>query len=158
LVIEFAKTEPDETLLTNQQKKRLKSMATTNPFVWILLLALPGISMLAVARFFTDVACLYPREAPLLKLHPLAFGMIMSLVMAGLLCLCQLPGPSFLLYLTAALPLAFGQYLLNAFWKQVEKPGLLVRQAFSVGELFAIIVGSMILGLIVTGQAMGIKP
>jgi hypothetical protein len=75
----------------------------------------------------------------------------MTGTMVALLYLFKLPGLFYLLYLSGVLPLAAAQYMLNRFWETIEDPALSIRQAFSVGELAALIVGSLFLGLVVTG-------
>ena len=65
-------------------------------------------------------------------------GAVMTAALVALLSLYRLPGIYYLLYLLASIPLAAAQYMLNRFWSTCERPGLLVRQAFSVSELIAI--------------------
>ncbi|MBI2809514.1 MAG: hypothetical protein HYX67_01600 [Candidatus Melainabacteria bacterium] len=66
-----------------------------------------------------------------------------------------MPGPFMLLFLLAVAPFVLAQSWLNAYWKTQEPPNTLVRQAFSSGELASLILGAVLLGLIVTGFAIG---
>ena len=66
------------------------------------------------------------------------------------------PGWKYLFALNAALPLAFAQHLLNGFWNEIEghRKKVIVRQAFSGGELIALVFGGVLLGLVVAGAGV----
>lgn len=146
----YAREEIDSVPLDEQTRKALESIKTNKPLLWTALLAFPGIQMYAAARFFAKLVSI---AAPpgFFKTHRWLSGILLTAAMVGLLCFAELKGAPYLLFLTAALPLAFAQSILNGFWKRVEPDGLLVRHAFTPGELFALIIGSLGLGLVVTG-------
>jgi hypothetical protein len=150
-LVKFSQAEAEHKPMSTRARNQLAVIGKTNPYIWAGLLLLPGIQLLATTRFFSDVARIYPHEAGPMTKHPLLFGIVMSGLMVGLLCLAQLPGALYLLFLSACLPLAAAQHMLNQFWQEQEPKGLLVRQAFSVSELLALILGSLVLGLIITG-------
>jgi len=132
-------------------KAAMATLTKVNPVLFTVGLLVPVVQLVLVTIFFTTAARLYPGERPLTTLHPWLCGIALTLSMLGLLCCGALPGFAFLAYLTAAIPLAFTQYLLNAFWQTIEPEDHVVRQAFSGGELFMLITGSVLLGLVVTG-------
>lgn len=92
----------------------------------------------------------YPRRHPLV-----ASGIIVGAII-GFQFLVNLPGLFFLLSFLVGFPLAVAQNWLNAYWNSVEPGNLLVRHAFTVKEMVAIVAGSVVLGLIVAG--MMIRP
>jgi hypothetical protein len=65
---------------------------------------------------------------------------------------------AFLYLLVGTIPLVVSQALLNSFWKSVEGDKVIVRQAFSIGELFLLIMGAGVLGLNVAGLMTGAVP
>ena len=132
----------------------LKSCANKNAYWQTFGLLVPFWQLFLTTGFFADTISLYPGEIPLAKKFPLLGGAVMTAALAALLSLYRLPGIYYLLYLLASIPLATAQYMLNRFWSTCERPGLLVRQAFSVSELIAMIFGSLFLGLVVTGIAI----
>lgn len=80
-----------------------------------------------------------------------AVAVALTASVAGLCALAALPGAWFFLYLTATIPIAIAQHLLNDYWRTQEKSKLLVRHAFTPLELVAIIIGASWLGLCIAG-------
>lgn len=115
----------------------------------------PVLQLFLTSLLFTRVAQLYPRKTSIVHKYPMAIGILMTLFMFACLSLYRLPGPFMLLFLLAVAPFVLAQSWLNAYWKTQEPPNTLVRQAFSSGELASLILGAVLLGLIVTGFAIG---
>jgi len=103
---------------------------------------------------FRSIASLSPTVNAWHRINPLAAGALLTAALYGLLSLYKLPGAFYLLYLLAAVPLTIAQGWLNQYWRSVEPKDLLVRHAFSVGELVALIAGAILLGLNVTHFAV----
>jgi hypothetical protein len=94
-----------------------------------------------IARLHPDAASFPRRRAPL------ATALIVA-GLAGFTSLAKLPDPFWLLSFGCCIPLAIVQSWLNAYWLSVEDSGLVVRQAFTIKEILAIIAGSLLLGLV----------
>lgn len=138
----------------NQQEALLK-FKKASPILLAVGLIIPVLQIFLAVRFFKQCAELHPERETVMRRHPWLCGLGVTLALALLLHLARLPGPLFLLYLTAILPIALVQSWLNDLWKSVEPNGLIVRHAFSIGELVSIIVGSMLLGVVVVGFSFG---
>ncbi len=115
-------------------------------------LMLPYVQTYFAAVFFLHVAQLSPKR----KFSPLSTALLLAIAVMLLLELHRLPGVFSLLFLLAAYPLVIAQDLLNSYWQSVEPSGLVIRQAFSVGELVFMIIGILGLGLVLIGMVMGI--
>jgi hypothetical protein len=115
-------------------------------------LMLPYVQTYFAALFFMQVAQLSPKR----KFSPLSTALLLAIAVMLLLELHRLPGVFGMLFLFAAYPLVIAQDLLNAYWQSVEPSGLVIRQAFSASELVFMIIGSLGLGLALTGMVMGI--
>jgi hypothetical protein len=141
-----SRLESGEVISDETTAAGLNSLAKVSPLLWTVLLLLPVIQLVSATWFFNDVYRISPQPW-LGKRYALPVAVLTTGSMLGLLCLGHLPGVLYLLFLTAAIPLAAVQYVINGYWKQAEPPGKIVRHAFNVWELLGLIVGSMILGL-----------
>lgn len=151
-------SEKTADIVQNQADKAaltLKSFAKSSPILRTLGLLLPVLQLYLIGRFFKECAELNPDRDSLPGKHPLIAAIVLTSLMFGLFWLYKLPGAFFLLYLTASVPMAIAQSWLNKFWQQEEGSDLVVRHAFSVGELASIIAGSIVLGLVVVGFYVG---
>jgi len=154
----FAREREGEQQVWPEAQAVLERLKTCNPYLFTLLLPIPLVNMVISTRFFADIVRISPGSPESIKQHPIAFGIFITAVMSALvLGFKSLPGLFFLLFLTASLPLALVQHMLNQFWKLVEPPDLIVRQAFSVTELVTLIIGSLWLGLVVVGYMTGMS-
>lgn len=123
--------------------------------IWRTLGALvPGLQIVLTSLLFTRIAQLYPDKTSYAYKHPIAVGILMTIVLDACLWLYRLPGAFMLLFLLSCAPFVLAQYWMNAYWKTQEPPNTLVRQAFSAGELASLILGAVLLGLIVTHFAI----
>lgn len=143
-----------DSLVSESQRVVIK-YNNINPLLRTFGLILPGIQIYLAMDLFKDMARLIPHEDSPVRRKPLLASTILITVTVVLFSLACLPGPLFLLFLTAGFPLSMAQAWLNEYWGSVEPRGMVVRQAFSIGEIVAIIVGGSILGLVVTGFAIG---
>lgn len=113
-----------------------------------------GIVFSILALYFAvtliyGIASLHPNAASFPRRRaPLATGLII-LGLLGFTSLAKLPDPFWLWSFGCCIPLAIVQSWLNAYWQSVEDTELVVRQAFTIKEILAIIVGSLLLGLVV---------
>jgi hypothetical protein len=115
-------------------------------------LMLPFVQAYFAGLFFLQVAQISPKR----QFPPLNTALVLLITMMLLLELHNLPGILSLLFLLATAPLVFAQDLLNSYWQSVEPSNLTIRQAFSASELVFMIVGSITLGLTLTGIVLGI--
>ncbi len=115
---------------------------------------IPGLQLYLTSVLFTRVAELYPRKNSIVRKQPILIGILMTVAMFAFFHLYKLPGAFMLMFLLYVAPFVLAQYWLNAYWKTQEPPGVIVRQAFSAGELASLICGAVLLGLIVTGFAI----
>jgi len=146
------KVESGEATIQDQQTRMaLKMLTRIHPGLFTFGLLIPAVQFVLPTIFFRTVARLYPVEQSLVKRYSWFVGIALTASMVGLLCLAKLPGAFYLAYLTAVLPLAIAQFLLNALWQSVEPEDRMLRQAFTGGELAMLILGSVWLGLVVTG-------
>lgn len=84
--------------------------------------------------------------SPKWKSSPYPLALLLAAGYASLVPFASRLDVSGLLWLLSTFPLVFAQYLLNAFWRQVEPPEARVRQAFSIEEVLFLILG--VLGMI----------
>ncbi len=77
--------------------------------------------------------------------------MLLLISITAMEFLAALPGSLYLLSFLVCIPFCFAQSWLNEYWRSVEHPPHLMRHAFTVKELAAIIVGSLWLGLVLAG-------
>ncbi len=115
---------------------------------------IPVLQRFLTSLLFIRAAQLYPRKTSVVYRHPIAIGILMTVVMFGGFSLYRLPGPFMLLFLLGVAPFVLAQSWLNAYWKTQEPPNTLIRQAFSSGELASLILGAVLLGLMVTRFAI----
>jgi hypothetical protein len=108
--------------------------------IYLMMMQLKGIATLVPDRQA------FPRRHPIISSSILMASLVILVSLAG-----SLNGPWMLLSFLVGVPLGFAQHWLNAYYSAVEEPGLIVRHAFSVKELAAIIIGGMLFGLVVTG-------
>jgi hypothetical protein len=141
----------EATIEDHQTRVALKTLTRIHPALFTFGLLIPAVQFVLPTIFFRTVARLYPVEQSLVRRYSWMVAIALTASMVGLLCLAKLPNAFYLVYLTAFLPLAIAQHLLNAFWKSVESEDKVLRQAFSGGELAMLILGSVWLGLVVTG-------
>lgn len=150
---EFAKEAAQDTAGTRSEQfgAVIKRYEKTQPFLRSAGLVVPLLQLYLVGQFFKDCAELYPVKESFVSQKSLLSGIILTVLMVGLFWLYKLPGAFFLLFLLSAIPMAIAQSWINAFWSAVEEKekDLMIRHAFSAGELVSIIVGSMVFGLIV---------
>jgi len=132
-------------------KVALRTLTQIHPALFTLALLVPVVQLVFATIFFRTVARLYPANQSLVQRCSWLVGFGLTGSMVGLLCLAALPGAFYLCFLAAAVPMAICQYLLNALWRSVESEDTMLRQAFSGGELAMLILGSVLLGLVVTG-------
>jgi hypothetical protein len=114
--------------------------------------AVPLLQLYLTTTFFVRAAALNSADTFARK-RPWLAGVGLAAVMLACFCLAKLPSYWRLLYLLAVIPLMVAQQWLNIYWHKTEPAGTIVRQAFSAGELVALILGAVLLGLNVT-QAM----
>lgn len=133
---------------TPEARAALRFFARQKPILYTLGLIVPGLQIALLLIFYRNIARLSPRRGALLN-NSWFTGVTLTAATVGILCLAELPGWKMLLFLHTALPLALAQVFINKFWRAVERPGLMTRQAFSGGELIAIILGSIWLGLLI---------
>jgi hypothetical protein len=120
----------------------------SKPILETFALLIPVLQIYITCRFFCDAATLRPDTNSFAHRKPIVTGIFLTIVMLGLLSLSQIiQGPFYLLYLLAAIPLAVVQNWINKYWQTVEPSNALVRQAFTPGEMVALILGSIFLGL-----------
>ncbi|HEY9870492.1 MAG TPA: DUF4234 domain-containing protein [Candidatus Obscuribacterales bacterium] len=118
-----------------------------------LLVLTMGVMFSILALYFCvtliyGIARLHPNAASFARRRaPLATGLIV-LGLVGFTSLAKLADPFWLLSFGCCVPLAIVQSWLNAYWRSVEDTELAVRQAFTIKEILAIIVGSLLLGLV----------
>lgn len=134
----------------------LEQFADISPLLRTIGLLVPIFDIYIAVTLIKGIAELNPKDNAFSRRHPLvASGLVMGFVIA-LVYLQTLPGILYLLSFTAAIPLAIVQSWLNNYWKSVELPDLIVRQAFTGKELIAVIVGGLLLGLILAGTMCGV--
>jgi hypothetical protein len=148
----FAKALPlQETgYITLDEQKTFDSLRKMHLWLNTLGLMLPYVQIYFATIFFKQVAQLSPKR----KFSPLTTALLLSISMMLLIALHDLPGLFSMLFVLAACPLVVAQNMLNAYWQSVEPSDLLVRQAFSAGELMFMIIGSIVMGLTLTGIVM----
>lgn len=129
-------------------------LRNVSPFLRTLGALVPGLQIVLTSLLFTRIAQLNPDKTSFAYKHPIAVGILMTIVLVGCLSLYRLPGPFMLLFLLGIAPFVLAQSWLNSFWKTKEPPNTLVRQAFTAGELASLILGAVLLGLIVTHFAI----
>lgn len=132
----------------------LIKLRNTSPILRTMGALVPILQLFLTSVLFTRVAQLYPRPDSLVHKNPIATGIVMTLIMFGCLSLYKLPGPFMMLFLLYVVPFVIAQKWLNEYWETQEPPNSLVRQAFSAGELAALILGAVLVGLIVTRFAI----
>ncbi|MFN8553368.1 MAG: hypothetical protein U0103_17980 [Candidatus Obscuribacterales bacterium] len=132
----------------------LLKLRNTSPILRTMGVLVPIWQLYLTSTLFSAIAQLYPAPDTFAHKNPIATGMIMTLVMFGCMSLYRLPGAFMLLFLLYVTPLVIAQKWLNDYWKTQEPRNTLVRQAFSAGELAALILGAVLLGLIVTHFAI----
>ncbi|HEY9731668.1 MAG TPA: hypothetical protein V6C89_07135 [Drouetiella sp.] len=114
----------------------------------------PILQIFLTSVLFSRCAELNPEPNSFAHKNPIASGMLMTLFMFACLSLYRLPGPLMLLFLLYIAPFVLAQSWLNRFWRSQEPPNALLRQAFSAGELTALILGSILLGLMLARFAV----
>lgn len=117
-------------------------------------MGIPLLEAVFAFSLFRDAARLYPRLLSLSHRQPNLAASILTVCMFAFLSLSALPGELYLLYLAGCIPLAIAQHWLNQFWQSVEPKDVVIRQAFTVPELIALIAGSILLGLVLTHYAV----
>lgn len=138
---------------TNQgAHKTFASLRKMHLWLNTLGLALPYVQIYFASLFFMQVAELSPKR----KFSPLSTALMLAIAVMVLLELHRLPGVLSMLFLLAAYPLVIAQDLLNSYWQSVEPSGLIIRQAFSASELLYMVIGSIVIGLTLTGIVLGI--
>jgi hypothetical protein len=113
-------------------------------------------ALFLAATLIDGIAAINPSPTSFPRRHPhLATASILMALVASM-SLSKLPDPFWLLSLAGSIPLAITQSWLNSYWLSVEPPSSMVRHAFSGKELIAIIIGSLLLGLILAGMMIGV--
>lgn len=115
-----------------------------SPLIRTIGIIIPGWQLYLVFDLFKRVANISP-----LANHnrSTAIALAMTVSLGVMFAAAALPGAFYFLYLTGVVPIAIAQHLLNGYWRTQEKPGILIRHAFTPGELVAIILGASWLGL-----------
>lgn len=144
-----------ELVTASESQRIIIKYNNINPLLRTFGLILPGLQIYLAMDLFKDIARLLPNEESPVRRKPLLSSTILMTVTVVLFSLSCLPGPLFLLFLTAGFPISVAQSWLNEYWLSVEPKGKIVRQAFSIGEIIAIILGGSLLGLVVTGFSIG---
>lgn len=107
----------------------------------------PWLQIYMLTVLFVRVAQLHPNKNSPVSRYPIPAGILLTASGFGLMHLASLPEPFRMLYLLSAIPFVVAQAWINAYWRTQEPPGLVVRQAFTAGELGLLIFGSILLGL-----------
>lgn len=121
-----------------------------DPFLQVLPLIFYAVNIYLILALVKSIADIYPGEASFVRRHPLAAAGIVLAAMIGCASLSALKGGFFLLSFLGIVPIAVVQHWLNGYWRAVEPDGLQVRQAFSIKECCAIVIGGALLGLTIT--------
>ncbi len=139
-----------------QTNPHLEQFADISPMLRTIGLLIPFFDIYIAVTLVKGIAELNPQDSAFSRKHPLvSSGLVLGFVIA-LACLYKLPGTLYMLSFAAAIPLAFVQSWLNNYWKSAESSDLIVRQAFTGKELIAVILGSLLLGLILAGTMCGV--
>ncbi len=134
----------------------IEQFADISPMLRTIGLFIPIFDIYIAVTLVKGIAELNPRDNAFSRKHPLvASGLVLGFMIA-FACLYKLPGVLYMLSFAAAIPLAFVQFWLNNYWKSQEPSDLIVRQAFTGKELIAVILGSLLLGLILAGTMCGV--
>jgi hypothetical protein len=143
---------------TEGQTQTVGYLSKMNVLIHALGLLAPYLQYFFAGLFFKQVAELYPKRETLFARYPLIYALICVPIVA--LCMKNFSPKdiAFLYLLVGTIPLVVSQALLNSFWKSVEGDKVIVRQAFSIGELFLLIMGAGVLGLNVAGLMTGAVP
>lgn len=139
-----------------QTNSTLAQFVDISPMLRTIGLFIPFFHIYIAVTLVKGIAEINPKDNAFSSKHPLvSSGLVLGFIIA-LVCLCKLPGTLYMLSFAAVIPLAFVQSWLNNYWKSVEPPDLIVRQAFTGKELIAVILGSLLLGLILAGTMCGV--
>lgn len=125
------------------------------PLVRAICMVIPVVNVYFGLSLFKGIAELHPDQSSFPRRHSLGAGGLVMASIIGLIFLAKLPGALYFLSFSACIPLAVVQHWLNCHYRAVEPGDLPVRQAFSVRELIALIVGATVLGLSVTAFLIG---
>lgn len=135
---------------------KLEPFSDISPLLRTIGLAIPFFNIYMAVTQIKGIAELNPSEKSYSKQHPLiASGLVVGFLI-GILFLYRLPGILYMLCFAAGVPLAFAQSWLNNYWRSIEPAELIVRQAFTGKELIAVILGSLLLGLNLAGNMIGV--
>lgn len=136
---------------SSEEKPELARFAKQSCLLRSMGLLVPVLNIYLALDLLKGLAELYPHPHSAVRKHPLACATALTAGLSILGMASRLPGAFYLLSLSVCVPLVIAQMWLNEFWRSVEPDNMLVRHAFTVKELGAIIVGSLLLGLVVAG-------
>lgn len=145
----FYKTWRDLAACGESQPETAK-YARISPLLRTIGLFVPVLHVVFAFNLFSGIANLYPKRTSAVSQHPKWSAAVLVMAMVGFIYMTKLPGAWYFLSLGACIPLAIAQSWLNAYWQSLETKDeqYLIRQAFTGKELLAIILGSLLLGLI----------
>ena len=132
----------------NSASPALRQFSRISPLLRTIGLFVPILHIYLALSLMKGLAQLHPDTHSFPHRHPIMASVVITSLLIALLMLVMLPGTLYLLSFSASIPLAVAQSWLNAFWQSVESPSLEIRHMFSGRELIAIIIGSLLLGLI----------
>lgn len=134
----------------------LEPFSDISPLLRTMGLGIPFFNIYMAVTLIKGIAELNPLEKSYSKQHPLIASGLVVAFLIGILFLYRLPGILYMLCFAAGIPLAFAQSWLNNYWRSVEPAELIIRQVFTGKELIAVILGSLLIGLNLAGNMIGV--
>lgn len=127
---------------------QLASFRNASPMLRTVGMLFPVINDYLYFTQILGIARLHPDKQSQAAKAPMFWALSLSFMSILLCLLAFLPGALYFLFLLSVIPTAIAQHWLNAYWDSQEEKGLLTRHGFSLGELFGIVVGGLLIGFI----------
>jgi hypothetical protein len=118
----------------------------------------PILQIYLAATLTIGISNLLPDENSFPRRNPLGATLLIAGAFVGSLSLGYLPQAWMFFATVAMIPIAVLQHWLNKYWLSVESEDLLVRHGFNLWEMLTIIVGAMLMGFVIAGFMIGVKP
>lgn len=161
LALHFHQSTPEHEALSDcgawLGPKRLASFQHVSPGLRTVVMFIPYANDYLFFTLALGIAQRVPNLQSFPCQHPMLCAVGLSMVHFLAAFFAFFPEPWVMLYVLAALPAALLQHWLNKFWAAVHPDKKLMRHGFNFGEIIAIVLGSLLWGLIVVGFSLPIK-
>ena len=132
----------------------MSSFKDASPHIRALVTMIPYVNNYMLFTLSLGVCKLFPDKKSFVATHPGLTSLLIVGTSFTLSYLALMPKALYFFFFLSVIPVAVVQQLVNKYWDSVEKPGLLVRHAFTLKELAIIILGALALAYVVLSMVL----